>query len=177
MATIWAQITTIISAEISAGCVAAGIVWESAAPCTRRRRVSHRLVIWGVVAEVLFSLALFVSDEIVSGSQLIEIRAQQDKIVALETRLAPRVLKKEQLVAIANAILLFKRTSYDAAVSEDAEPRHLLGQILDILNAAHWERKPWEGSSGMAIYLEGKEGITASAITADMGDTNGSAFS
>lgn len=71
--------------------VGAGIVWEHGTPDVRA--VANRLVIWGVVAETLCSVALFSFDETVSS-------AQQSKIIALETEIAPRKLTKEQYDAL-----------------------------------------------------------------------------
>jgi hypothetical protein len=172
MATIWAQITTIISADplvfgfnafllicegISAGCVAAGIVWESSPPDTWKRRASHKLVIWGVVAEVLFSLALFISDEIVSGSQLIEIREQQDKIIVLEKIITPRHWFGPQNGAALGgptAKSLFDKMMIDSALSDfphmtaliqvvsQYEARRFASEIEFGLRSAGWEVKP-----------------------------------
>jgi hypothetical protein len=69
---------------------------------------------------------------------------------------APRSLNSKQLARIAAAISGFQNTPYDAAVDENTEPRHLLGEILTALNAAHWNRRPWGGpGTGLAIYVDG----------------------
>jgi hypothetical protein len=67
--------------------VGAGIIWESGP--LEVHAIAHRLVIWGIVAETLCSIILFTFDEGISS-------AQQSKIIALETRIAPRVISKEQ---------------------------------------------------------------------------------
>jgi hypothetical protein len=70
--------------------VAAGIIWEGAFDL---REIVHRLVIWGVAAETLCSLALFTFDEGISA-------AQQDKIISLDKYIVGRQLTKEQFDAI-----------------------------------------------------------------------------
>jgi hypothetical protein len=168
MATMWAQITTIVSAEpwvfvlnafllvcegVAAGCVAAGIVWESASVDTWRRRLSHKLVIWGVVAEVVFSLALFISDEIVSGSQLLEIKEQQSKIIALEEKLAPRDLSPDQIKSIADRLRSFGEIHFDLSMHVDAEPMRLTDKIEDALLAAGWREQ--QDTSGVDKFNRG----------------------
>jgi hypothetical protein len=64
-----------------------GIVWEHGPEDVRR--VADRLVLWGIVAETLCSLALFTVDEGISS-------VQQSKIATLEARLAPRLLKQSE---------------------------------------------------------------------------------
>jgi hypothetical protein len=57
--------------------VAAGIIWES---IFSLRSVAHRLIVWGVVAEMLCSLALFSFDEGISAAQQSTIERQQVEI-------------------------------------------------------------------------------------------------
>lgn len=166
MATIWAQITAIVSAEpgvfalnlallvcegIAAGAVAAGIVWESAAANTWKRRVSHKLVIWGVVAEVAFSLALFISDEIVSGSQLLEIKEQQSKIIALETRLSPRRLSGESMDRIVLELRKFGPVEFALSVDINGGDQIGIAQEIGLcLEGAGWKPVNWFDGSFVA---------------------------
>jgi hypothetical protein len=58
--------------------VGAGIVWEHGPP--EVWVIANRLVIWGIVAETLCSVALFAFDEGISGAQQATIAAQQVSI-------------------------------------------------------------------------------------------------
>jgi hypothetical protein len=69
--------------------VAIGIVLEMSWPPNQLQIIATVMVIGGVVIGIIFTLGLFVFDEAIS-------RNQQEKIVALETRLAPRLLSEEQ---------------------------------------------------------------------------------
>ena len=64
-------------AVFSTAVVAAGIIWENGP--FEVREVATKLVIWGVAAEALCTVALFVFDEGISTSQ-------QNKIIAFEAR-------------------------------------------------------------------------------------------
>jgi len=69
--------------------VGAGIIFESPKYSERIQRIAMLGVIAGVIVEAACTIMLFVFDEGISTSQ-------QDKIVALETRLAFRALSDEQ---------------------------------------------------------------------------------
>ena len=94
--------------------VGAGIVWEHGSPDTRR--VADRLVIWGVVAETLCSIALFSFDETISGAQQATIEAQQSKIIALETHFVPRLITSELIERLAKDVLPLIRASRAPAI-------------------------------------------------------------
>jgi hypothetical protein len=63
-------------AVFSTAIVAAGIVWENGP--SRVREVANKLVIWGVAAEALCTIALFVFDEGISGKQQSELRQETE---------------------------------------------------------------------------------------------------
>ena len=65
--------------------VGAGIVWESGP--LEVQHIAHRLVIWGIVAEALCTIALFTFDDGLSDVQAAIIRTQNSKIITLETNL------------------------------------------------------------------------------------------
>jgi hypothetical protein len=184
----WAQITTIVSAEpwvfvlnalllicegIAAGCVAAGIIWESAPIDTWRRRLSHKLVIWGVVAEVAFSLALFVSDEIVSGSQLLEIRAQQSVIASLNKELirleSDRIFSPDAKIRLVAELKKYTGTQFDiGTVQGDPEVFRFEFQLENLLTSAGWQQIDWVGGD-IILNRAGKPAtglVSASDITA-----------
>jgi hypothetical protein len=75
---------------VASGFVAWGIIWENPKRKPWQHTVGERLVIMGVVFEAMFNLALFAFDETIS-------HAQQAKIIALETEIAPRDLSDDQI--------------------------------------------------------------------------------
>ena len=96
-----------------------GIVWESGP--LEVHHVAHRLVIWGVVAETLCSVALFTFDEGLNS-------AQQAKIIALETRLAPRTLTPEQQRTVADVLRPF--SGLVSAYLGNPESANLMAQTV-----------------------------------------------
>lgn len=145
----WPHAVFISASVIASIAVGAGILLERPQYSPLVHRTAMWLVVSGVVIESICTVCLFVFDEGISG-------VQQAKIIALETRLAPRKLTNESLVRIVAVLSQFSNIPFDVAVDENAEPRRLLGQILGALYSAHWDRKSWGGPGGMAIYLEGK---------------------
>jgi hypothetical protein len=105
--------------------VAAGILWEHGPADVRK--VADRLVIWGVVAETLCSVALFTFDEGISA-------AQQSKIIALETQLAPRFLDKTQFDAIQS--VKGKVKSVYVMPEASVEPQFLAYSLINALQYA-----------------------------------------
>lgn len=80
--------------------MAKGILMESPENPTPRQKCAGRLILWAVIAETLFSVGLFAFDANVSLVQGRIIDAQQSKIIALEQRIAPRIVTKADRVAI-----------------------------------------------------------------------------
>src|ERR1700722_5524561 len=73
--------------------VGVGIVLEAHWPMSFRQIVATGLVIGGIILGIMLTLGLFIFDEAISS-------AQQEKIIALETELAPRNWTKEQFDAL-----------------------------------------------------------------------------
>src|SRR5271155_4139429 len=97
----WVHWNLLLGDVLATIAVGWGILLEHGPPETRK--IADRLVFYGIVAETLCSLALFSFDEGISSAQQRISSAQQSKIIALETKLAARVLTEEQqnaLVAI-----------------------------------------------------------------------------
>lgn len=121
-------------AVFSTAVVAAGIIWENGPP--EVAEIATRLVIWGVAAEAICTVALFVFDEGISSSQ-------QSKIIALETRLAPR--KIENPAALTEKLKPFSGTPYDFSLEVEPEPLALMDKLAAVLDAAGWQRQGCEG--------------------------------
>lgn len=171
MAMMWTNIVTIFSVEprvfllnvflliceaVSAGCVAAGIVWESGEYGENKKRIAHSMVMYGVVAEVAFSLFLFISDEIVSGSQLLTIQMQQYKIELLENRLAPRILSERQIADISKLLKSFAGTRFDSAFDlYSGEQNAFWGLLQPAIVAAGWKNIPWDEGRTVPNWIYG----------------------
>ena len=96
-------------------------------------------MIGGIIVETLCSALLFVWDANFIGEQ-------NDKIIALETRLAPRDLSPEQQSTIARAVNEFSGTLFDLAATHEKEPLNLLDEIEVSLIKARWVEVPWTGA-------------------------------
>jgi hypothetical protein len=156
--------------------VGVGIVWEHGS--AEVRVVANRLVIWGVVAETLCSLALFSFDEKISGAQESTIGAQQSKIIALETRIAPRQLTSDQQKSIADA--LASHTGKKVALSSyllDTDAATLANQVREALHLAKIETDDSllmsiVGAGGqiqLAIHVTGKDAWFVSDLLSVLG--------
>lgn len=149
-APLWPHFVLIIGSVMAGAAVGAGIIFESPEYSKKVHHWANRAVIIGVIIESCCTVSLFVFDEAISDRQ-------QEKIIALETRLAPRTLEPDQKNRIADAVKLFPDTAFDVGVSQDPDSRNLLGQILPVLATAHWDRQAWGGPGvGLAAYVDGK---------------------
>jgi hypothetical protein len=71
-----------VLATIAVGC---GIIWESGP--LEVHHVAHRLVIWGIIAETICTIGLFVFDNGMNDVQVAIIRAQNDRIEAQQKKI------------------------------------------------------------------------------------------
>ena len=148
-----------------------GIRWESRGPLSVHS-VAGKLVIWGVAIEAICTIALFVFDEVISfsqkehiGAQQVIIRDQNEKIIALERRLAPRVISDAQKDEMTAKLKRFAGTEFDAATGmHDNEQTWLLSSLLEVLGKAEWRLVNWRYARGGISY-----GIGASG-SPDIGD-------
>jgi hypothetical protein len=120
---------------LAAFTVGAGILLESPKYSATVHKVATWLVLGGIAVESLCTVLLFVVDERISN-------AQQSKIIALETRLAPRTVT---MAALSERLRGFAGTNFDTAAMQDSEPMTLLVQIEDALLAAQWVQVDWKG--------------------------------
>jgi hypothetical protein len=109
---------------IATAVVGLGIIWESVEYSKETHRLARNLVIWGIIAETVCSLSLFTFDEGISY-------VQQARIIALETRLAPRNISTGQEADIGRRLTQFagKRISVVSYVL-DVEADALCKQIM-----------------------------------------------
>jgi hypothetical protein len=103
------------------------------APHKRVEKLGEVLVILGVAGE----LALHIRSEQVED----KIKtAQRGEIIALQKKLAPRELTKDQLAALSEVAKHFTGQQYWLSVAPGAEPAALMCSIKKLLNEAGWIR-------------------------------------
>jgi hypothetical protein len=166
-----------VLATIAVGC---GIVWESGP--LEVHHVAHRLVIWGIVAETICTVGLFVFDNGLNDVQVAIIRAQNEEIIALGKNSLPRSINvakfTEQLTAAPPSAVEIR---YVVACT-DCEA--LSFWLSEALTKAHWSVKPpipvnppdrnWPSAvsslhapqqSGISVIVDSPDKITADPKT------------
>src|SRR5437868_1817550 len=93
----WPHFWLLTISIVAAFGVGAGIILESPKYSASTHRIATGLVLGGIAIESLCTVCLFAFDEGISNAQQSTIRAQNDKIIALETRLVPRTLSEAQV--------------------------------------------------------------------------------
>lgn len=146
----WPHLILITVSVVAGLAVAIGIVLEQPRFTERTHRIATLLVLVGVGIESLCTVLLFVTDERISG-------AQQAKIIALETLLAPRNLSPTEQFHLRVAVGQFAGQTYAITTYWDMrEPLHLANQIYQTLNAVAWSYiKP----TSATVLLGGTEGV------------------
>ncbi len=143
----WPHLVLLSVSTIAGAAVGAGIVFEA----PRFSPTVHKIAMWsviiGVIAESASSIILFTFDEGISG-------AQQAKIIALETRLAPRTLTDSQQNAIAQAVEKFAGTPCDFSFPMDIEPISFAWHIKEALVKAGW--RP-QAAIGFTMHWNGPD--------------------
>jgi hypothetical protein len=129
----WRHLALLGGATVGGVLIGVGILKES-----EKWTGAAILILIGVVIEPIFTLWLFVYDENIG-------RAQQDKIIALESTiegfLQPRKLTQQQKDRIVSAIKPFPPVSFDAEFAPGEEPWEFVVDISVILRDAGWH---WE---------------------------------
>jgi hypothetical protein len=129
----WPHAILLAVTVLASFAVAAGIIFESPKYSASVHRVAMWAVIVGVAIEAVCTITLFVFDEGISGKQ-------QEKIIALESRLAARTLTTEQQRAIASAVAKFSSITFELSTyRHNVESIELSKQILSSLNNAQWD--------------------------------------
>lgn len=115
---LWPHIILLSVSIIAAFTVGAGILFESPKYSAAIQRLATWLVLGGIAVESLCTVFLFVFDERISG-------AQQSKIIALETEIAPRRILPTDCQEIAESM-----RSQSGRVEIDSYAADLEGGIL-----------------------------------------------
>jgi hypothetical protein len=109
---VWPHLVLIPLSVLAGIAVGAGIVYEAPKYSAKAHERAFWAVVLGIAVESLCTVFLFVIDERISN-------AQQSKIIALESLLAPRTLSKEQFEAIQS--LKTRAPEINLAVENDTE--------------------------------------------------------
>lgn len=122
---LWPHVVLLSVSVLASVAVAVGIIFERPKYSSSIHRVAFWLIVGGVAIEALCTIFLFVFDEGISG-------AQQSKIIALETKLAPRTLTNEESATLVEKLKRFSPQQYALSVAAGEEPVALLC-VLDLL--------------------------------------------
>jgi hypothetical protein len=148
---------------VASVCVAIGIVLESP-----KWSLANVLVIGGVAIEAVCTLLLFGFDEGISS-------AQQLKIIALEKRLAPRVLDsndresmiaKLRLWAILPGSSVKRKAVFLSYLHATHESQIFQNALADAFTAAGWESSPVAAGTLMATNEDAFPGVQIRAGSA-----------
>jgi hypothetical protein len=150
----WPHFWLLGGATLGGIAVGLGIILETPERPSRKQRVAMWLVIIGIVIEPICTLVLFAFDEGVS-------QAQQDKIIALEKRLADRELSDAQVATIGGKLNRFPGQEWDITPYWDLkESVAIANRIYAALDLAHWKYvKPAQSSfllggvAGVLVYV------------------------
>jgi hypothetical protein len=129
--------------------VGIGIVWE-AARAGHLRDAPTVLIIIGVVIEAAATVILFEFDEGISHSQ-------NETIIALETRIAPRHITEEQQAIVAKALRDFPSPEFDLCVTPGVE-EDFVTELRETLVAGGWKIRNFGGKLATPEQLFVPEG-------------------
>jgi hypothetical protein len=160
----WLHLLLVAASVLAASIFGAGMILRSAENALRLRRYAIWFVVVGMALQSCALIALFAVDEHVS-------LAQNDKIIDLETRLAPRSLTPEQQQRIAEKLKPFAGVPFDFTVAPAQEPIVLEDQIKEALENAGWKFSPYFlGTVKVAYSRLGFVGLTAEVPHEKLGE-------
>jgi hypothetical protein len=132
----WPHAILIGGAIVGSIIVAFGIVLEA----EKLFSLPTVLVVGGVSIEAIFTLLLFGFDEGISSNQQSTIQAQNSEIIALEKRLAARILSDEQAAAIAEKVKPFAGQVFQVIPYwKNPESLSFANRIAGILISSGWK--------------------------------------
>jgi hypothetical protein len=131
----------LLQAEIAAAVLLGiGIIFEADRYCEEVKRVAFHFVMWGVVLETIFSIALFASEERISQLQHDTISAQQEKIIRVEMEAAARSFEPAEYAGLGFDMSRFRGTSFTVFVAKyDSEAGIFAGQLQFLLESVGWK--------------------------------------
>jgi hypothetical protein len=140
----WPHSILLTASILASFAVAAGIVMENP-----KWSLANVLVVGGVAVEAACTLLLFGFDEGISSSQKRKIDAQQSKIIALETQLAPRTVTAEQAARIISRLsaasndIDASQIGYAFGASTDEEIAFAIALSANVLATLGFDWKDW----------------------------------
>ena len=137
---LWPHVVLLSLAVLASIAVGGGIIFERPKYSASVHRVAFWLVVVGIAIEAVCTIFLFITDERISDAQQSTIRTQNEEIIALDKKLAPRSLTQEQQSALVSAAEPFAAQQYTLSVAVGSEPAALLCQIDAALIKAKWVR-------------------------------------
>ncbi len=127
---LWPHVCLLSFSVAASVAVGAGIIFERPKYSESIHRVAFWLVVVGIVVEAVCTIFLFVFDEGISS-------AQQSKIIALETQIAPRWLNPDQQKSLKALLAKYPgRTVHVSSYMQDTEGALFAEQILRIVSEA-----------------------------------------
>ena len=130
----WPHLWLLFTSVLASFAVGAGIIFERPSYPPSIHSIAFWLVIGGIAIEALCTIFLFVFDEGIKN-------AQQSKIIALETRLAPRHL--EQAAKFIYQAKAFSGTKFAMSAGPSFETEGFAIEIAEALRAAGWQWISW----------------------------------
>jgi hypothetical protein len=128
----WPHAILLTITVLASFAVAAGIIFESPKYSESVHRIAMWAVIVGVAVEAACTITLFVFDEGISN-------VQQEKIVALETRLAFRSLSDEQFDDVVEQMTPFKGQQFQIVTYwKNPEAVAIMARIYEAITKAGW---------------------------------------
>lgn len=129
----WAFVAAYVLSTIG---VTIGVHWENDKFPKSKQRLGHRVLVWALIGDTLFTIFIFAVEGWVGV-------IQRDEIVSLNKKLAPRELSDEQIAAMAKALLPYAGQKYLGAVAPGVADGCLLwGRINKALVRAEWKQIP-----------------------------------
>jgi hypothetical protein len=144
----WPHVFLLSVSVLASVAVGGGIILERPKYSAAVHRVAFWLIVGGVIFEAICTIFLFVFDEGISASQ-------QSKIIALETKLAPRTLSEAEVVEVAGTLKQFGGQEFTIA-SYGGEPAMLAGRLRNVFEIAGWK---WFNPEYQLMPLPGTVGI------------------
>jgi hypothetical protein len=160
-------------ATLSTIMVGAGILWENGP--LEVHKIAHRLVFWGIFAETLCSIALFVFDEGISSAQQSKIIALKCESLELEKIIAPRVLapsrlnrrtpqRRSERIFLASIGKDYSGTEVRIQSAHDTDAERIAADLKYLLKQAGWEPRDTDENESHMSPTEIREGITVHAF-------------
>jgi hypothetical protein len=113
-----------------------GVDWEDSRFPEAKRKIGHRVLVWALIADTFFTILIFATDGWIS-------KVQNDEIIALETRLAPRLISEDARKRIAAKMTEYGGQQYTGRVASDVpDAWDLWREISAALDLAGWHWTP-----------------------------------